>query len=108
MSENQEAAENRSRQSSQENGDLEDLEMESSSINTGLLRGLWARANGNAASGEAKTDTARPRPSLGALKVEKFAGTEGQKGHFYRRWKKDIQAQKELYQMDEAELALLV
>jgi hypothetical protein len=50
----------------------------------------------------------RSKPSLGSVKIEKFKGRDIDKGPKYRRWKKDVQAQKDLYDMTDQEFALLI
>ena len=46
----------------------------------------------------------RPRSSLGTVKIEEFYGDRAR----YIKWKKAIEAQAELYRLEDAELAMLV
>lgn len=46
----------------------------------------------------------RPKSSLGSVKVEEFSGERFK----YTKWKKAVEAQQELYRLEEQELAMLV
>jgi hypothetical protein len=68
-----------------------------------LLRKLKAKGGG-------KGDRDRPKPGIGSLKLEKFGGRDAEKrGKIsYKSWRKDLEAQQSLYQLEDAEMSLLI
>ena len=68
-----------------------------------LLRKLKAKGGG-------KGDRERPKPGIGSLKLEKFGGRDAEKkGKIsYKSWRKDLEAQQSLYQLEDAEMSLLI
>ena len=68
-----------------------------------LLRKLKAKGGG-------KGDRERPKPGIGSLKLEKFGGRDAEKkGKIsYKSWRKGLEAQQSLYQLEDAEMSLLI
>ena len=54
--------------------------------------------------GRVKQNMDRPKSSLGSVKIEEFAGERSR----YAKWKKAVEAQQQLYRLDEEELAMLI
>ena len=77
-------------------GDEEEDEEYSSTAGTSEIKSYLRRRA--AAGGD------RPRSSLGTVKIDEFYGDRAR----YVKWKKAIEAQAELYRLEDAELAMLV
>ena len=69
---------------------------EDSSVDTSAIRSMLKR--------RVHQQMERPKSSLGSVKVEEFAGERFK----YTKWKKAVEAQQELYRLEEQELAMLV
>ena len=69
---------------------------EDSSADTSAIRSMLKR--------RVKSSLERPKSSLGSVKIEEFAGER----YRYLKWKKAVEAQQQLYRLDEEELAMLV
>lgn len=71
-------------------------EASESSVHTSEVRSLLRR--------RARLGQERPKSSLGSVKIEEFFGDRGR----YLKWKRAVQAQQELYKLEENELAMLI
>ena len=67
-----------------------------SSVDTSAIRSMLKR--------RVKQNMDRPKSSLGSVKIEEYAGERSR----YAKWKKAVEAQQQLYRLDEEELAMLI
>ena len=67
-----------------------------SSVDTSAIRSMLKR--------RVKQTMERPKSSLGSVKIEEFYGERSR----YTKWKKAVEAQQQLYRLDEEELAMLI
>ena len=74
----------------------EPTEETGSSVNTSEVRSLLRR--------RARVREERPKSSLGSVKIEEFYGDRSK----YLKWKRAVQAQQQLYKLEEEELAMLI
>lgn len=73
-----------------------DTSDQDSSVDTSAIRSMLKR--------RVKQNMERPKSSLGSVKIEEFAGERSR----YAKWKKAVEAQQQLYRLDEEELAMLI